>query len=198
MRRNKAADTHAKEIGKNDKLGTRTYIRRSYCEQILSWDYSKPPHMDHHGPHSFFFTQTYTRTWHFSSEVYGHIIAWRLFFPNLGIFMHVGNTNLLWLQIEEMMHEGMLCIHFGGENFLCTNNGIFIDWLIFLVHYFMDHHCSSLLLLSWLLLHSNIHQNRVLKSFYANSSMHAYCRRSMWLAHVVSIAKLDQLNHILK
>ena len=31
---------------------------------------------------------------------------------SFGIFLHVGTTNPLWLQIEEMMHEGMLCIQF--------------------------------------------------------------------------------------
>ena len=36
MRGNKAADTHAKEIEKNDKPTMRTYNRRSYCEQRLS------------------------------------------------------------------------------------------------------------------------------------------------------------------
>ena len=45
-------------------------------------------------------------------------------------FMHVGTTNILWLQIasyimlqlyyQEMMHEDMLCIQFGGEGLLCT------------------------------------------------------------------------------
>ena len=45
-------------------------------------------------------------------------------------FMHVGTTNLLWLQIasyimlqlyyQEMMHDDMLCIQFGGEGLLCT------------------------------------------------------------------------------
>ena len=44
-------------------------------------------------------------------------------------FMHVETTNPIWLQIEEMMHEGMLCIQFGGEVFLCTNNGF---WNIFM------------------------------------------------------------------
>ena len=67
MRRNKATDTHGKEIGKKDKMATRAYSRRSYCEQILTWDYSNPPHMDHHGPHGFLFTQLYTRTWYFAS-----------------------------------------------------------------------------------------------------------------------------------
>ena len=50
--------------------------------------------------------------------------------------MHVSTTNLLWLQItsyimlqlyyQEMMHEDMLCIHFGGEKDYCALYDIFI------------------------------------------------------------------------